>query len=80
METKAQERFGANFFSGVVAAAAENNINIEAIDIPLNIKADDVETQLSTIIDKQKTINSTRATASVGVIGASNATREINNL
>jgi len=73
MEAAAQEQFGANFFSGVVAAAAENKIDIEAIDIPLNIKADDVETELSTIIEKQKTINSTKATASVYVSGASSA-------
>ena len=80
MESAAQEQFGANFFAGVVAAAAENKIDIEAIDIPLNIKTDDVESELSTIIDKQKTIRNTKATASVGVSGATTAKSQIDNL
>jgi len=43
MEAAAQKEFGANFFKGVVAAAAANDIEIEAIDVPLDIDTTEVQ-------------------------------------
>lgn len=72
-EAETQKQFGANFFAGVIEAAAANNIDIEPVNIPIDVDTKELKSRLSTTISQLNTIE-TRRNVKLGIDSSVNTT------